>query len=345
MISPLSLISRLEHRIDTSSLLRACVIASLVTAVLTGCNRHPRDSSLPDPIDLKPFYSVAFQDVGGADSKYLGYSGRQVVDGLPFDVDGQITFYGKSAAERNAVHPDKIEGIKIGTTFDELHLIHAMEWREYYGCPVATLRLNYADGSHYDFSIRCNFQVSDWNRLLTENEEIIADPDTKIIWRGAGVWKGTGRLFKSIIHNPFPDKKVESMDIISTRSAASYILIAATASQSDPLREVTPPRPLYPSRQFNGNLYVHVIDSATGSPVIGAEVYTAWTTEDVNLVGDPILTSSNGIAVVKYPRGKTEDLQIMVSKTGYQNCELNWNTGWTGESIPENITYQLTPIH
>lgn len=281
--------------------------------------------------------------MGGADSRYNGYSGHQIVDGLPFDIDGELVLYGKSAAERNVLHPDQIEGIKIDRKFDELHLIHAMQWREYYGCPVATVRLNYEDATHSDFPIRCDFQVSDWNRLLTENEEIIADPDTKIIWRGPGAAKGTGRLFKSVLHNPFPDKKVKSMDIISTRSSASYMLAAATVAQSDPRREVTPPRPLYPSRQFDGTLNVLLLDRQTGAPVVGAEVYTAWVTEDISLVGDPILTSSNGIAVVKYPVGKTQDLGIMVKKSGYQTCDDNWGNTWNGDNIPKNITYQLTP--
>jgi hypothetical protein len=251
--------------------------------------------------------------------------------------------FGNSAAERNAVLPNQIEGIKIGRKFDELHLIHAMKWREYYGCPVATIRLNYEDGTHHDFPIRSGLQVSDWNRLLTENEEIVADQDTKIIWRGPGAWKGTGRLFKSVLHNPFPDKKVASMDIISTHSSASYALAAATVAQSDPNRKITPPRPLYPSRQFDGSLKVLLLDRKTGAPVAGAEVYTAWVTEDVSLVGDPVLSSSNGIALVKYPIGKTQDLRIMVSNKGYQICDDNWTNAWSGESIPQNITYQLTP--
>ena len=340
---PLSPTARLTRSTHGWSQLGLLLIGFLVIAGLTACHRSSRDPSLPYALDLKPFYHKVFRDVGGADSTYKGYSGYQIVDGLPFNVDGEIELYGKSDAERNVVQPDHIEGIKIGRKFDELHLIHAMQWREYYGCPVATIRLNYEDDTHSDFPIRCDFQVNDWNRLLTENEEIVADLDTKIIWRGQGAWKGTGRLFKSVLHNPFPDKMVKSMDIISTHSSASYTLAAATVAQSDPLREVTPPRPLYPSRQFDGSLNVLLLDRQTGAPVAGAEVYTAWVTEDVGLVGDPVRSSSNGIAVVKYPTGKTQDLRIMVSKTGYQTCDDNWGNAWNAESIPKNITYQLTP--
>ena len=106
------------------------------------------------------------------------------------------------------------------------------------------LRLHYADGTSHDFTLRYNYQVIDWARLLSEEQEIIADPDTKIIWRGPGVYKGTGRLFKSVLRNPYPDKLVDSLDLISTRSRASYTLVAATVAKSDPQREVTAPMPL-----------------------------------------------------------------------------------------------------
>ena len=140
--------------------------------------------TLPYVLDLKPFYSKVFRGAKRHQQQLQGYFGRKIVDGLPFDVDGEIYLYGKSPADRNDVRRDEVSEIKIGRKFDELHLIHAVQWRECYGCPVATIRLHYADGTSHDFEIRYNFQVIDWYRLLSEEQEIVADPDTKIIWRG-----------------------------------------------------------------------------------------------------------------------------------------------------------------
>jgi thiol-disulfide isomerase/thioredoxin len=304
----------------------------------TASNAAATGNPLPYVLDLKPFYSKVFVGPKDTNSSYQGYFGHKIVDGLPFDVDGEIYLYGKSSADRNDVRRDEVSGIKIGRKFDELHLIHAVQWREYYGCPVAILRLHYADGTRYDFTLRYNFQVSDWARLLSEEQEIVADPDTKIIWRGPGVYKGTGRLFKSVLHNPFPDKTVDSLDAISTRTRASYALVAATVAGSDPQREVTAAMPLEPNCNFDGVLKVRVVDKETGAPIIGAEVYPYMSVDDEGVVADAILTSTNGTALVKYPVGRTSYVGLELSKTGHAGRTGIWQSG----NIPGEITYRLT---
>ena len=289
------------------------------------------DGTLPYVLELKPPYKV------GADGTHKHYLGRKMIDGLPFDVAGEAVLYGKSNADRNNATPREMAGVKIGRTFDELHLLHSAQWREYYGCPVAIIRLHYADGARHDFEMRFNFQVNDWNRLLSEEKEIVADPDTKIIWRGEGIYNGAARLFKTVLHNPFPNKLVDSLDVISCGSRASYVLVAATVAKSDPTREVTAALALEPSRKFDGVLTVHVVDDASGAPMAGADVYPNLSVDDIGVVADPILTSSNGVALVKYPVSRTSSLGIEVSRKGYQEHRDNWQSG----SIPEETTCRL----
>jgi hypothetical protein len=302
------------------------------------------DSSLPYTVDLKPFFEDVFRDPAGSDSSYLGYAGRKTIDGLPFNIDGNIPLFGKSANDRGNHYSDDVPGIKIDRKFDELHLIHAARWREYYGCPIAIVRLHYANGTTHDFPIRDKFQVDDWSRLGTENDEIVADPDTKIIWRGPGSAKGTGRLFKSVLHNPFPGLKVDTMELISTHSGECYVLVAATVAQSDPRREVTAPLPLLVSDpRFDGTLHIHVVDQTTGKPLSGAEINIAWVTNGISLVADSIITSTDGIGVVKFPKASSTDLRVQVVKDGYLTCNDNWLHGWDGPNVPDKITYPLTP--
>ncbi len=330
---------------------RSLLALALVAVIAAGCqtkanrtenavssNVSATDNKLPSVLDLKPFYNKVFVGPDGTNSSYAGYFGRKTIDGLPFDVDGEIYLYGKSPADRGDVRRDEVTGIKIGREFDELHLIHAVQWREYYGCPVVILRLHYADGTSHDFTLRYNFQVIDWARLLSEEQEIIADPDTKIIWRGPGVYKGTGRLFESVLHNPYPAKWVDSLDLISTHSRASYTLVAATVARSDPRREVTAPMLLEPSLHFDGVLKVHVVDKETGAAIVGADVSPGMTVDDEGVVADPILTLTDGVAVVKYPVSRTSDVEVEVSKQGYSGRNGNWQGG----GIPGEITYRLT---
>ena len=299
------------------------------------------DPALPYSIDLSPFYVQTLQPDGTSSAWYQGFGGLKTIDGLPFHIDGKIMLYGKEYADRGDVYSYALTGIKIGHKFDELHLIHAGEWRDYFGCPVATLRLNYADGTMHDFTIRFDFQVNDRSRLLTEDEEIIADPETKVVWRGPAGPMGTSRLFKSVLHNPFPEKMVDTMDLLSARSGVAYVLFAATVAQANPKRKVTPPLPLIPSRNFAGSLNVHVVDAATGAPIAGAKVYPAMVVGNFGLVADNALTGADGIALINYPKGDTKDLRIKIAAAGYAPNQDKWQTGWDGASIPPDFTCQL----
>jgi hypothetical protein len=316
-----------------------CAGAHLCASTPEASNANGSDNTLPCAINLKPFYNKEFLGESDIGDRFQGFFGRKIIDGLPFDVDGECELYGKSNADRRNILRNEISGIKIGRKCDELHLVHCVEWREYYGCPVAVIRLHYADGASHDFEIRYNFQVLDWARLLSEEQEIVADPDTKIIWRGPGVYQGTGRLFKTVLHNPFPDRTVDSMDLISSRTRATYDLIAATVAKSDPQRAVTPPLPLnQPAFHFDGTLKVHVVDEGTGAPIVGADVYPYMSVDGSGVVADPILTGSNGVALVNYPVSRTSDVGVEVSKKGYLDNRGYWQSG----SIPDEITYRLT---
>ncbi len=297
-------------------------------------------------LDLSRYYSQLFQAPDGSDSKFKGYAGHKVIDGLPFDLNGQITLWGKEESDRGKEHPRAVNGIVIGRKFDELHLIHIVDWREYPGCPVATLRLHYADGTYADIPIRYGEQVIDWSRLYTEDAEVFTDPHTKIIWRGKGGAEGTGRLFKTEVRNPFPGKTARTLDVISADNGPSYDLIAATVAMRDPKRAVTPPMPLLPARNFAGAMTVSVVDKVTGEPIAGAEIYPAMVIGDISLVGDNVITGRDGTAVVKYPTDAklgAKDLRIKITKPGYGDCELHWNKGWQAGQIPDQVNYRLVP--
>jgi beta-lactamase regulating signal transducer with metallopeptidase domain/ankyrin repeat protein len=327
------------------SFLGVFLIALLSAICLTASSRTAvkRDPALPHVIDLTPYYSKIFKDPAGSDSSFAGYAGRKRIDGLPFDIGGEVRLAGEENTEHGDTYPADVPGITIGRKFDELHLIHVAQWREYPGCQIATIRLHYADGSQYDFPIQYGYQVSDWNRLYSEDTEIVTDPATKIIWRGKGVFEGKGRIFKSVLINPHPEELVETMEIISLNTSASYVLVAATVAQKDRHRVVTPPMPLMPGRNFDGVAKVRVKDGKTGAPIAGAVVYPVIGIKTFNLVADKVLTGADGAATVKYPKETTKFLTLAISAAGYlpfnENIEFSWNVA----DIPEGITYKLAP--
>ena len=265
------------------------------------------------------------------------------MDGLPFQIDGEAILYGQSQARSDSevIYTEILGGIRIGRTFDELHLIDAARWPDIEGQTIARIRLNYANGTSNEFPIVYGGHVRDWQRLRTEETELLTDHDSKIFWRGPGIssLKSTTRLFTSTLQNPYPHEMVESMDVISTRNRAAYVLIAATVADHDPRRAITPPLAAdEPDRSFDGKLVIRVVDDATGQPIQGALVNSSITIDDVGVVASPFYTSAAGEGVIGYPRGRSSDFRISVTKNSYPQKAMQWS-----EDIPDSYTFRLKP--
>jgi hypothetical protein len=279
-------------------------------------------SAEPLVLDLSKFQTEKFVADGKTNSYWRTAAGRQVFDGLPFQIDGRGCVYGKKlGAERRDntnTHPDFV-GIQIGRKFDELHLLHVTQWADVEGQEIARIRLNYADGSKQEFPIRFGGHVRDWHRMPSEEKELLTDPNTKIVWRAPGVprIKSTLRLFKTRLSSPYPEKEVATMDVISAKHLAGYDLIAATVADHDPSRPVTAPRPPEePERRFDGTLTVQVSERGSGKPVAGALVEPTLNVDEVNVIAIPVLTSAAGEAQVRYPSGRTTFASVAVTKDG-----------------------------
>ena len=293
-------------------------------------------------LDLAPFQKEPVQALRGVTYMFNTITGRQTFDGLPFQINGQVVLFGQTfLINEGRNYPESVEGIRVGRKFDELHLIHYCDWLDAEGRPLARFRLNYADGSKYEFAILYGAHVRDWYQQLTEEHEQMSDPDTKIIWRSNGPNSPINcfRLFKSVIRNPYPQKKVKTLDIISTRSSSSYALMAATVAATDPARPVTPPLAWVKPQTFDSSLIVRAVDKLSGKPIEGATViplfglYSGWNW------AIPLYTSTNGEGVLRYPSGKMSFFTITIKKDGYVSNTKQWQM----DSISNAIVCQLSP--
>ena len=279
-------------------------------------------SAITKMIDLAPFSQNQF----AASDAFPGMANEPVYDGLTFAVSCEPTLFGKQDADRGTSYPQRITGIVVGGAFDELHLLHRASWEEVQGCPVAIIRLHYEDGSSHDFEIKYGVHLSDWNRLPSEAEEILTDPDSKIVWRGAGIEGGTARIFKTMLRNPHPDRVVKSMDLFSTGTRVSYRLLAATVASSDSKRVVTLALPLnQPAFHFDGSVKLTVLDGRTEKPVPNADVFWFGRFAGYNIVAPPQLTGTNGVTVIKYPTATTDYFNVQVTRLGYNMGRAEWN--------------------
>jgi hypothetical protein len=274
-------------------------------------------------LDFSKYQKEKFVTDGKTNTLWQSLVGRQVYDGLPFLIEGWGCLYGtKLGPEKQGdtpTYPDLI-GIQVGRQFEELHLLHLSQWAEVEGQEIATIRLNYADGSKHEFPILFGGHVRDWQRMASEEKELLTDPNTKIIWRGPGMQnlKSTMRLFKSMLANPHPEKVVTAMDVLSTKHLAAYTLVAATVANHDASRPVTPPCPsAEPKRHFDGAMTIRVTQHGSGQPVAGALVQPGLDVDEVGLIGIPFLTSATGEGVVPYLVGRTKRVSVSVEKEGY----------------------------
>ncbi|MEN6405651.1 MAG: hypothetical protein ABFC77_04180 [Thermoguttaceae bacterium] len=284
----------------------------------------------PMTLDLSQFYyprkgPAAFQEIAK----------NREFDGVPFQIGGQIKMWGKTPVSRGAPYPDTVCGIRVGRTFDDLYLVHHTGWPDVEGETVAYLCFNYGDGTKQIVPIRYGYQVRDWYNLPSYEKETMADPNTTICLRLPPMqFKAPIRVFKSRIANPLPKKIVETLDIVSSRHLASYVLLAATVTDRSQETTMAP----VGDRQFDGKLTVRVVDDATGHPIEGAVVTPGMSVLNEGVVGSPFYTSAAGEGVIPYPTRHTTVLFASVEKEGYQRSGNSWRV-----PAPDVVTIRLRP--
>ncbi len=305
----------------------------------------PQTASGTEPLvlDIARFYRVVFVSQTETNARFKTISGRQVIDGLPFQIDGEALLIGQAFDRYGDNLPDIFGGIRVGREFEELHLIHHSAYADVEGQTVARVRLNYADGTTHEFPILHGGHVRDYLRKGGEEKELLSDPTTKVIWRGPLVGEDkpdmSVRLFNSVLVNPYPHKVVETLDILSARHWATYVLVAATVVNLDPNRSVTPPWPTgEPERNFEGKLTVQVLDRTTEKPIEAA--FVNWDAQGDGLSGSevPFYTSATGEGVIRYPLKRTNRISFTVRRDGYIDEEAVLTN-----PIPETFTLRLAP--
>jgi WD40 repeat protein len=132
--------------------------------------------------------------------------------------------------------PEKVQGIPVNRPAATLYLLHATQWGRTIdvrdGTTIGQYEIHYEDGTEGSIPIVCGEDVRDWwNR-----------DESKPVTRGKVVWEGTSpaarranrtlRLYLSTWENPYPDKKVVSIDFISANTDAAPFCVAMTVEEA-----------------------------------------------------------------------------------------------------------------
>jgi len=209
------------------------------------------DRSGPNQIDLTeqyttrldvPPYPVCAIDKADNDLRELP-SGTGVWSNITFDVRGvvmlrQLSMRGYPWRWHWEQHPARVDGIRLETTFQRLHVFHGM-LQGYYeplvvesGMEVGHYTLHYADGTQADLPIVVGRHVRNWWVEATEENPYQPLPEGTVVWTGSNPSakdaKATLRLYLTSYDNPHPENEVVSVDFVSAMTTAAPFLVAMT---------------------------------------------------------------------------------------------------------------------
>jgi WD40 repeat protein/predicted Ser/Thr protein kinase len=154
--------------------------------------------------------------------------GLQTLAGVRFDVRGAVTLFGCDAESYGIHGPEQVTGIKVQQRCKRMHLLHTARWASgIEGEAMAVLVVKYANGQVEKITIQDLVQIAhDWS------DSSSAPKQAQVAWVGADPLANSRqycvRLFKYTWPNPHPDWEISQIDLVSTKSHASYVLVAIT---------------------------------------------------------------------------------------------------------------------
>ena len=181
-------------------------------------------------IDLTDYYNAALAQTWhpGMQNNTLDMlpPGLLQLDDVVFDVRGIVQLAGREILRGGGDYPQQISGIKVDQTCRQLQFLHACGWSAKEGTRIGAYSIHYSDGEEQIMPIVYGEDVRDWNATIDTSSSLT---------RGIVVWSAVNnanlhvRLFKTTWVNPMPEKKIASIDYVSTMTTAAPFLIAITA--------------------------------------------------------------------------------------------------------------------
>jgi hypothetical protein len=181
-------------------------------------------------VDLQPLTNRKLTDNLGTgregNSLKVLPTGEQTLGGVKFKVGEGLIQLGSKVLDKL---PEEVEGIKVGTTFAKLHILHATcfgggpnkqgsAWFVEDDTPIGEYRVLFEDKSMQTIPVVYGQDVRDW--FFVEGEKGVSRG--KVVWEGDNEWsKQVGarvRLYLATWENPKPDKKVVSIDYRSKKA-------------------------------------------------------------------------------------------------------------------------------
>lgn len=179
-----------------------------------------------ESVDLRNFVNMHFRDEKGGDRKGGGFDqgakdfsnirpGRIMAAGVPFEIIDADRNHGRGliilAGRDRDYFPLEVRGIPVSGKARYLYFLHTMGWGGDEGAPIMSYAVTYQDGTRVEIPIRSKLEIGPW----MDGRKAFMPKAAKI---GLESSNNEGPLsfqnYRWI--NPYPEKPLRSIDIVST---------------------------------------------------------------------------------------------------------------------------------
>lgn len=275
--------------------------------------------------------------------------GEQTFYGVPFNITGLVRLAGRNSQRLNAWYfRPEVKGIPIGRAFGRLYLLHTTTYYEKPGTAIATIRLNYADGRTADIPIEYGTDTLNYWRQRYESTAQLTGTDARIAWTGKappGVaeYGNSLRLILTSFQNPHPQRVVQSVDLISTWTDASEVIVGMAVGGPDlPAAWRDAPITRYPKNDWQGKLRFQAVNAVTGKPIRNVELRIEVAEPGVHSRIGTEYTDADGWATLRYPHADLNYITIWADHPEYVPRIIQWTRRQHGP-FPTEFIYRAEP--
>lgn len=195
----------------------------------------------PEQVDLSDFYNARLDQSWGLldpdlvqDSLVQVRPGLSVYDGILFDVRGVLQLRGERFLTQPSSFQSRVEGIPVGRPVRRIHLLGAAmdaQGSVVRGTEVAWVRLNFFDGGALDLPLALGVHLEDHMVPVVNPRQT---EKSRVAWRGLNPGSESQNpprfevLYHITLENPWTDRAVVSLDLISAQGTAIPFVVGIT---------------------------------------------------------------------------------------------------------------------
>ncbi|MGE3313426.1 MAG: carboxypeptidase-like regulatory domain-containing protein [Limisphaerales bacterium] len=260
---------------------------------------------------------------------------------------GLIRLAGTDARREGWFFRPQVEGIPVGGSFERLYLLHSTYFNADLETTIARIRLNYADGSAAEIPIQYGTHVLNFWRQRYESASNLSDPESRVAWMGdapaLAAYGNSMRLCVSSLWNPHPEKPVQTLDVVSSGSTASEVIVGMSVGGPDlPVEWRDTPIVRVPEVPWDGRLRFRAVDQETGEAIAGMRLRLEVAEPGAHCRIASYETGADGWVEVRYPKAPLDYITLWANHDAYVPRIVQWTRRQHGE-FPDEYVYRAEP--